>query len=114
MVVSLLIAFCERIDNMIRITCNKGNNTYLLSSSSVRSEDHGAVTAYSIAIIDCEGHMVIEYIPEDFRTVHELFDMITEEELYPEHLSEFVKDCLCSRYQKVIPISRYLGSPSIA
>ena len=99
---------------MIRITCSNGNHTYLLSSSTVRSEDNGAVTVYGIEVIGSEGRAAVEDISDNFDTVRKLFDMIVEEELYPIHLADVVEDCLSRRYPKVIPISRYFCSPSIA
>ena len=79
---------------MIIILEIKGNYIYLLIKNIVTISGIGKSSVYGIRIIG--GNTA--YIPDisnDYISVRNLFDLIVEEELYPEHLYDVVEDYLC-------------------
>lgn len=75
--------------------CKETDNfTYSLFTSTVEYTDHGAISVYGISIEDDNHRSEIKDISDDFDFVCMLFDMIVEEELYPEHLMDVVEDFL--------------------
>ena len=70
---------------MVKIVCKKGDNIYTLSVSTEMIEDFGVVEVYGIRIMGECCKAEIKDISEDYYYVKHLFDLIVEEELYPEH-----------------------------
>ena len=85
---------------MVVISCKKGKFTYVLAKNKINSEDFGTAVVYGISIIDKKKVTAVEDISDDFRFVHYLFDLIVEEELYPEHLNDVVEDYLFENFPK--------------
>ena len=80
---------------VMRNLCKETENfTYSLFSSTIRSTDYGAITVYGISIEDDNHRSEVKDISDDYDFVCMLFDMIVEEELYPEHLMDVVEDYL--------------------
>lgn len=79
---------------MIRIVCQSGEYAYILSQSTVMSEDFGKVQVYGISIIGKDSKSAVEDISDDFNAVYGLFDLIANGELCPEHLENVVEDFL--------------------
>lgn len=88
---------------MVRSFCKNGKHTYVLSASTISSEDSGPLTMYGITIIGDNETFSAEDISDDYSFVRHLFDLIVEEELYPEHLYDVVEDYLSSGYPAAMP-----------
>ena len=89
---------------MVKIVCKKGDNIYTLSVSTEMIEDFGVVEVYGIRIMGECCKAEIKDISEDYYYVKHLFDLIVEEELYPEHLRDVAEDYLCGSFPKIIPL----------
>ncbi len=46
----------------------------------------------------------INDISSDYQSVHYLYNLVVEEELYPEHLTDVVEDFLSGAFSKGIPL----------
>lgn len=79
---------------MVKIVCQSGEYAYILSQSTVISEDFGKVQMYGISIIGKDSKSAVEDISDDFNAVYGLFDLIVNGELCPEHLENVVEDFL--------------------
>lgn len=99
---------------MVRSFRKNRQYTYVLSDSALRSEEFGVRTMYGISIIGDSETVSIEDISDDFCFVSHLFDLIVEEELYPEHLHDVVEDFLSSYDPKVIPLTAGTNAPYTA
>ena len=113
---------------MVVISCKKGKFTYVLAKNKINSEDFGYVLAknkinsedfgtavvYGISIIDKKKVTAVENISDDFCFVHYLFDLIVEEELYPEHLYDVVEDFLSEKYPLIMSFKEINEHPYIA
>ena len=99
---------------MIRIARNNNEYVYILSENTCRYAGYGFTKSYSIIIIGETERVIAEDISDDFRFVRDLFDVIVEEELYPQHLLEVVEDYLSGNYPKIIPIDSKSGFSYIA
>jgi hypothetical protein len=71
----------------------RGNYIYVLIKNTVTIGGIGKTTVYGIRIIG-ENIAYIPDISNDYISVRNLFNLIVEEELYPEHLYDVVKDYL--------------------
>lgn len=96
------------------ISCKKRKYTYVLLKNKKTTEDIDNVTIYGIAIIGKNRNAVAKDISDDFCFVHYLFDLIVEEELYPDHLFDVVEDFLIEYDPKKFPISKAHKYPYIA
>ena len=99
---------------MIRIVCKKGNNIYTLSVSTAVTEDVGTVEVYGIRIMGKYGTAEVDDISVDYHYVRRLFDLLVEEELYPEHLLDVVEDYLSGAFPKIIPFRWEIEQSCIA
>ena len=99
---------------MVKIVCKKGDNIYTLSVSTEMMEDFGMVEVYGIRIMGKCQTAEVDDISADYHYVGRLFDLIVEEELYPEHLLDVVEDYLSGVFPKIIPFSIEMEQSSIA
>ena len=60
---------------------------------------------YGISIIGQGKTVSIKDISSDYQSVHYLYKLILEEELYLEHLYDVVEDFLAGNFSKVIPLN---------
>ena len=79
---------------MVKIVCQSGEYTYILSQSTVVLEDASKVEMYGISIIGDDSRTKVADISDDFDLVYGLFDLIVKGELCPEHLENVVEDFL--------------------
>ena len=79
---------------MVKVVCQSGEYAYILSQSTVISEDFDSVQMYGISIIGKDSKSAVEDISDDFDSVYSLFDLIVNGELCPEHLENVVEDFL--------------------
>lgn len=89
---------------MIKLIAVNGDCIYGLSETTIRTEEFGMTKMYGIMIKDKDSVACVKDISYSFGFVHELFNMIVEEELYPQHLTEVVEDYLSFTRKKIIPI----------
>ncbi len=99
---------------MVKIVCKKGDNIYTLSVSTAIIEETGAVEVYGIRIMGEGRTAEVDDISADYHYVRRLFDLIVEEELYPEHLWDVVEDYLSGAFPKIIPFSLEMEQSCIA
>ena len=99
---------------MVKIVCKKGDNIYTLSVSTAIIEEVGNVKVYGIRIMGKYRTAEVNDISADYHYVGRLFDLIVEEELYPEHLLDVVEDYLSGVFPKIIPFSIEMEQSSIA
>ena len=91
---------------MLKLISVKGNYIYGLSEIRVHSEEYGSTRMYGIMIKGENRLACIKDISNSFGYVHDLFEMIVDEELCPEHLGDVVEDFLSYRCAKIIPIQK--------
>ena len=89
---------------MLKIIAVHGNYIYGLSELIVHSEEYGYTKMYGIMIKGENKVASVKDISYSFSFVHDLFNMIVDEELYPEHLTDVVEDFLSCMHEKIIPI----------
>ena len=99
---------------MINTVLKKGEHIYQLSESVVNSEDSGMIKVYGISIIGKDQKAEITDISDNFHFVSSLFELIADEELYPEHLYDVVEDFLSDHWPEPLPLIIASDSPSIA
>jgi len=99
---------------MVKIVCKKRDNIYTLSVSTEMIEDFGMVEVYGIRIMGKYRTAEVNDISADYHYVGRLFDLIVEEELYPEHLLDVVEDYLSGAFPKIIPFSMEMEQSCIA
>ena len=99
---------------MVKIVCKRGDNIYTLSVSTAVTEDFGTVEVYGIRIMGKCQTAEVDDISADYHYVKRLFDLIVEEELYPEHLLDVVEDYLSGAFPKIIPFSMEMEQSCIA
>lgn len=99
---------------MVRSVYQTGGYTYVLSKSIICTEDFGTTAVYGISIFGDEQQASVKDISDDYNYVYRLFELIIEEELYPEHLRDVVEDYLSGRLTKIIPFKATLRQPHIA
>lgn len=99
---------------MVKIVCKKGDSIYTLSASTAIMEEAGVVEVYGIRIMGKYRTAEVNDISADYHYVRRLFDLIVEEELYPEHLLDVVEDYLSGAFPKIIPFSLEMEQSCIA
>ena len=99
---------------MAKIVFKKGDNIYTLSFSTEMIEDFGMVEVYGIRIMGKCQTAEVDDISADYHYVRRLFDLIVEEELYPEHLLDVVEDYLSGAFPKIIPFRWEIEQSCIA
>lgn len=99
---------------MIRMVRNSNEYVYVLSENCFEHEEYGTVRGFGITIIGKTERVTAEDISDNFQFVNDLFDVIVEEKLYPEHLLEVIEDYLSGNYSEIIPINFYSRFPYIA
>ena len=99
---------------MVKIVCKRGDNIYTLSVSTEMIEDFGVVEVYGIRIMGKCQTAEVDDISADYHYVRRLFDLIVEEELYPEHLLDVVEDYLSGAFPKIIPFGLAMEQSCIA
>ena len=99
---------------MVKIVCKKGDSIYTLSASTAIMEEAGVVEVYGIRIMGKYRTAEVNDISADYNYVRRLFDLIVEEELYPEHLLDVVEDYLSGAFPKIIPFSLEMEQSCIA
>jgi len=99
---------------MVNITLKKGEHIYQLLESVISSEDFGMTKVYGISIIGKDKKAEITDISDNFNFVNSLFELIAEEELYPEHLNDVVEDFLSAHWPRPLPLGITSDNPSIA
>lgn len=72
----------------------KTDYTYVLFESVIKSKDYPETKVYSIRIIDGKSITEVKDISDNYNLVLDLFDMITDGGLCPEHLYDVVEDYL--------------------
>ena len=87
---------------MTKLSKASGQFIYTLTSTIIKSEDFDPTIVYGISIHGKESRAIIEDISDDYDSVLYLFDLIVEEELYPEHLTDVVEDFLSERTPQVM------------
>ncbi len=99
---------------MISLICVRGNYTYGLCETRITTDEYGYTTTYGIMIAGENKSASIHDISNSFGFVYRLFELIVEEELYPEHLRDVVEDYLSGSFPKIIPFSMAYNDPVIA
>ena len=99
---------------MVKIVCKKGDNIYTLSVSTAIIEEVGNVKVYGIRIMGKYRTAEVNDISADYHYVRRLFDLIVEEELYPEHLLDVVEDYLSGAFPQIIPFGLAMEQSCIA
>lgn len=99
---------------MVKIVCKKGDNIYTLSVSTAIIEEVGNVKVYGIRIMGKYRTAEVNDISVDYHYVRRLFDLIVEEELYPEHLLDVVEDYLSGAFPQIIPFGLAMEQSCIA
>ena len=99
---------------MVKIVCKKGDNIYTLSVYTAIIEETGAVEVYGIRIMGEGRTAEVDDISVDYHYVRRLFDLIVEEELYPEHLFDVVEDYLSGAFPQIIPFGLAMEQSCIA
>ncbi len=74
-----------------------GAYTYSMFKTNFKSEDYGEIPVYGIEICNDTECSSIEDISDSAQEVTELFKLIYELELFPEHLADVVEDFLADR-----------------
>ena len=87
---------------MTRIVCKKGKNIYALVESVIESEDFAPTLVYGIRIMNESQKAEVLDISDDFDSVRSLFDLLVEEELYPEHLLDVAEDYLSGSFSSTM------------
>lgn len=90
---------------MVKSVYVKGKNVYALTTSTIHYQDFGLIDTYGITISGQGKTVSIKDISTDFNAVKYLYNLIVEEELYPEHLTDVVEDYLAGTFSKVIPLN---------
>ena len=73
-----------------------GSYTYYLTGTGYISEEYGKVTVYGIGIYG-EGYSEhIDDISPELDRITEFFELIGQEQLYPEHLYDAAEDFISS------------------
>lgn len=98
---------------MKRIVIPRGKYIYSLSESVIHDPDSGTAIVYGITIGGKGVNAAVEDISDDFNYVCSLFDLIVEEELYPEHLIDVVEDYLARYSPQNVPIKQSDGLPLV-
>ncbi len=75
-------------------TESKSSFSYILTRSEINHEYPGYEYIYGISVSDTENMISVDDISPDYSAVKNLFDLIVEEELYPEHLYDVVEDMM--------------------
>lgn len=88
----------------------KGSFVYSLFAS-VKYYSFGAKTVYGISIGGEGNYAIAENISESFRAASELFELIVEEELYPEHLMDVVEDYIAEHTPHILQLCRVENEP---
>lgn len=78
----------------MRKICIVEKYIYTLFDATIELEDYTVATVYGITISEENNSATVDDISNDFNFVLELFDMIVEGELCPEHLEDVVEDYL--------------------
>lgn len=99
---------------MVKIVCKKGDNIYTLSVSTAIIEEVENVKVYGIRIMGKYRTAEVNDISVDYHYVRRLFDLIVEEELYPEHLLDVVEDYLSGAFPQIIPFGLAMEQSCIA
>ena len=77
---------------MKKTVCNNGEFTYALTTCVKSSQEHEDVAVYSFSITYEGKTTSAEAVTNDHEAVKKLFDLIVEEQLYPEHLNDVIED----------------------
>ncbi len=96
---------------MVKIIRKGESHIYTMLESTVISEDFDTVTVYGISIADESQKAEVTDISDNFNFVYGLFDLIVEEELYPEHLQNVVEDFLSDCCPKIISFPKSSDTP---
>ena len=68
---------------------------YVPVQQVIESEDLGTYTTYGISARAVEDELfLISDVSTDFEKVRQLADLLTEQELHPEHLGDIIEDFL--------------------
>lgn len=109
------VANSKRGNKMIKAMCKKGNFIYVLSATRINTIAFGKIQVYGISICSGRQSVSVKDISNDYTLVRYLFDLIVEEELYPEHLYDVVEDYLSGNLTKIISsITLETSHPQIA
>lgn len=87
---------------MTPIVCKKGKTIYALLTSVIESEDFAPTLVYGIRIMNENQKSEVLDISDNFDSVSSLFDLIVEEELYPEHLLDVAEDYLSGCFSNTV------------
>ena len=70
--------------------------SYILTRSEISDKSIGCEYeyVYGISVSDSENMISVEDISPDYTAVKNLFELIYEEQLYPEHLYDVIEDFL--------------------
>ena len=87
---------------MTSIVCKKGKTIYALLTSVIESEDFAPTLVYGIRIMNENQKSEVLDISDNFDFVSSLFDLIVEEELYPEHLLDVAENYLSGCFSNTV------------
>ena len=93
---------------MCHIDCIRGEYAYTLTYTLRYPRSACQTVSYGLAIYyDARVAAAVYDITDDYDEVQELFELIVEHELYPEHLPDVVEDYLASRNTENINFNKY-------
>ena len=98
---------------MTRTYRKSGEYFYVVSDTTIPMGSSGSRTMYGISIIGEHERASVKAISDDFCFVCELYNLIADEELYPEHLRDVVEDYLDSYNSKIISFRPDPNDPRI-
>lgn len=80
----------------MKIIASETNSSvsYNMMRSELKDKDIGEEYVYGISISDDQNMVAVEDISCDYIAVKKLFELMIEEQLYPEHLYDVVEDFL--------------------
>ena len=98
---------------MTRTYRKSGKYFYVVSDTTIPMGSSGSRTMYDISIIGEHERASVKAISDDFCFVCELYNLIADEKLYPEHLRNVVEDYLAAYNPKIIPFRPDPNDPRI-
>lgn len=81
---------------MMKIIASETSSSisYNMMRSKIKDKNIDGEYVYGISISDSQNMITVEDISCDYIAVKELFELMVEEQLYPEHLYDVVEDFL--------------------
>ena len=98
---------------MTRTYRKSGKYFYEISDTTIPMGSSGSRTMYGISIIGEHKRASVKAISSDFCFVCELYNLIADEVVYPEHLRDVVEYYLSIYNPKIIPFRPDPNDPRI-